>query len=433
MKITKYNSMNIFSNKKNGSDKHFKNTCYFMLVCLFIFSCKQDPLKGFTTDEDGFTYKHHVKNSGKKATIGDRVDYHLYFRKEDSILASSREQKLPISLVLPEGMEENLLLRSITKMAAGDSLTIMRERDSIDMPLPPGFESGDLVFVDIALLDVKSEADVAAAKTALLTTFEASENGFYFKKHIENNGQIARANDGLSFDMDLKKGKLVVFTTRENEPIKHRFSEDMYETNESPIMEMLSQMSAGDSTTLLIEADSIAYQLDPQWGFQPGDLATFDIVVREVKTKTQLDAEQRELDKQADKINNNTLAAIKKYNAGTLEVETTATGLKYHIIEQGNGEKPNTGDLVTVNYSGHLTDGKQFDNSFKRGQPFQFPLGQGRVIPGWDEGFAMLPVGTKAYLFIPSILGYGAQGMLPDIPEDAELIFYIELLNTTSK
>jgi len=344
-------------------------------------------------------------------------------------LASSRDQGMPISLTLPEGMDENLLLRSLVKMAVGDSLTIMRERDSVEMPLPPGYESGDLVFVDIAVLKIQSAEEAAQAKADLIDQYQASDKGFYFKKHISNGGRVAKANDGLSFDMDLKKGDLIMLSTHENEPIKHRFSENMYEVNESPVMEMLSQMSVGDSATLLIEADSIAFQLDPQWGFQPGDLATFDIIVREVKTKSELDAEQRELDRQADKVGTNTRSIIKQYKAGTLDVESTASGLKYHIIEKGNGEKPNEGNLVSVNYSGHLTDGKRFDNSFERGQPFQFPLGEGRVIPGWDEGVSLFPVGTKGYLFIPSELGYGEQGMLPEIPESAELVFYIELVN----
>jgi len=415
------------------NNRHLISACCALLICLLIFSCKQDPLKGYITEDDGFTYKHHVQNKGKKAAVGDRIDYHLYFRRGDSTLASSRDQEQPISIELPEGMDDNLLVRSLTKMTAGDSLSIMRERDSIQMPLPPGYESGDLVFIDIVVMDLKTPEEAAQARADLISQFQASDNGYYYKKHISNGGRIAKANDGLSFDMDLKKGNMIMFSTHENEPIKHRFSKDMYEVGESPVMEVLSQMSAGDSTTLLVEADSIVRQLDPQWGFQPGDLVTFDIIVRDVKTKTELDTEQRELDRQADKIATNTRSIIKQYKAGTLDMETTASGLKYHIIEKGGGEKPSEGDLVSVNYSGHLTDGKQFDNSFERGQSFQFPLGQGRVIPGWDEGVSLFPVGTKGYLFIPSELGYGEQGMLPEIPENAELVFYIELLEAVSE
>ena len=413
--------------------RHLASAFCFSLVCLLIFSCKQDPLKEYTVEDDGFTYKHHLQNEGRTAEIGDRVDYHLYFRRGDTVLASSRDQALPVSVELPEGMDDNLLIRSLTKMAKGDSLSIVRERDSIQMPLPPGYEAGDLVFIDISVANIQTPEEVAQVRAELISQFQTSDKGYYFKKHISNGGRTVKANDGISFDMDIKKGDLIVLSSHESEPFKHRFSEDMYEVDESPVMEILSQMSVGDSVTLLIEADSIAFQLDPQWGFQPGELVTHEIIVREVKTKAELDAEQRELDRQADKIANDTRAIIKQYQAGNLEVEETASGLKYHIIEKGEDEKPGEGDLVSVNYSGHLTDGKRFDNSFERGQPFQFPLGSGSVIQGWDEGLALLPVGTKGYLFIPSELGYGAQGMQPDIPENAELVFYIELLDAVSK
>ena len=85
------------------------------------------------------------------------------------------------------------------------------------------------------------------------------------------------------------------------------------------------------------------------------------------------------------------------------------------------------GREVEVNYFGVLADGTPFDNSFKRGQTFTFPLGAGRVIPGWDEGIAMLNVGSKATLFVPYELGYGEAGSPPNIPPKAELIFYVEL------
>jgi len=74
-----------------------KNYGLILIVCLLIFSCKQDPLKGFITEDDGFMYKHHIQNEGRKAIVSDRVDYHLYFRKVDSILASSHDQGMPIT------------------------------------------------------------------------------------------------------------------------------------------------------------------------------------------------------------------------------------------------------------------------------------------------------------------------------------------------
>jgi FKBP-type peptidyl-prolyl cis-trans isomerase FkpA len=104
---------------------------------------------------------------------------------------------------------------------------------------------------------------------------------------------------------------------------------------------------------------------------------------------------------------------------------TTASGLQYEVIEEGDGAKPATRDHVTVHYKGELTDGTVFDSSYDRGQPATFPVNQ--VIPGWTEGLQLMSVGSKFKFYIPADLGYGARGTGP-IPPNAPLIFDVELL-----
>ena len=107
---------------------------------------------------------------------------------------------------------------------------------------------------------------------------------------------------------------------------------------------------------------------------------------------------------------------------------TTASGLKYEDIKQGTGETATAGKIVSVHYTGWLTDGKKFDSSKDRGQPFEFPLGGGRVIKGWDEGVQGMKVGGVRKLTIPPSLGYGSRGAGGVIPPDATLVFEVELL-----
>ncbi|MBP7693490.1 MAG: FKBP-type peptidyl-prolyl cis-trans isomerase [Anaerolineales bacterium] len=105
-----------------------------------------------------------------------------------------------------------------------------------------------------------------------------------------------------------------------------------------------------------------------------------------------------------------------------------AEPLKIEKLTTGTGVQPKKGSRVAVHYTGWLTDGRKFDSSVDRGQPFEFVLGAGQVIPGWDEGVAALCVGDKARLTIPPELGYGARGAGGVIPPNATLIFEVELL-----
>ncbi len=116
---------------------------------------------------------------------------------------------------------------------------------------------------------------------------------------------------------------------------------------------------------------------------------------------------------------------LDKLSAG---FEKTKSGLRYQIINKGNGVKAEKGNMVSVHYKGQLADGTVFDSSYKRNQPLDFQVGVGQVISGWDEGICLLHVGDKARLVIPSNLGYGAEGAGGVIPPNAILIFDVELV-----
>ena len=107
---------------------------------------------------------------------------------------------------------------------------------------------------------------------------------------------------------------------------------------------------------------------------------------------------------------------------------TTPSGLKYTVVKAGSGTEAQAGKTVSVHYTGWLTNGTKFDSSVDRGTPFEFPLGQGRVIKGWDEGVAGMKVGEKRKLTIPADLAYGKNGFPPVIPANSVLIFDVELL-----
>lgn len=109
-------------------------------------------------------------------------------------------------------------------------------------------------------------------------------------------------------------------------------------------------------------------------------------------------------------------------------IVTTPSGLKYIDVVEGTGEMPQRGQTVTVHYTGTLENGRKFDSSRDRNQPFEFPIGAGRVIKGWDEGLSTMKVGGQRRLIIPPELGYGSRGAGGVIPPNATLIFDVELL-----
>ncbi|MDO1513991.1 peptidylprolyl isomerase [Maribacter confluentis] len=118
-------------------------------------------------------------------------------------------------------------------------------------------------------------------------------------------------------------------------------------------------------------------------------------------------------------------AELDKVSAG---FDSTASGLRYKMIQKGDGAKAEKGKQVSVHYEGSLLNGQVFDSSYKRNSPIDFQLGIGQVIPGWDEGIALLQVGDKARFVIPSDLAYGAAGAGGVIPPNATLIFDVELM-----
>jgi peptidylprolyl isomerase len=122
------------------------------------------------------------------------------------------------------------------------------------------------------------------------------------------------------------------------------------------------------------------------------------------------------------------IVKAKMWEVDSTKLQTTKSGLKYLIIQEGIGEKVDSGDAVNVHYSGYLKDGTKFDSSVDRDEPFKFVVGQKMVIQGWDEGLMLLKVGSKARLVIPPALGYGEMPV-GKIPPNSTLLFDVELLS----
>jgi FKBP-type peptidyl-prolyl cis-trans isomerase FklB len=147
--------------------------------------------------------------------------------------------------------------------------------------------------------------------------------------------------------------------------------------------------------------------------------------MKEVMTTFEKDMEQKQ--KEAGDKNKTEGAKFLEENKKKEGVKTTASGLQYKVVKEGNGPQPKATDTVTVNYRGTLINGTEFDSSYKRGQPATFPVNG--VIKGWTEALQLMKVGSKYQLFIPSSLAYGERAVSPDLSANSTLIFEVELLD----
>lgn len=169
--------------------------------------------------------------------------------------------------------------------------------------------------------------------------------------------------------------------------------------------EGLALLHVGDKATLTIPAQ-LGYGQSDLGTIPPNSTLIFDIEVLDARPGI----------------------TAKPFDVAGKDTLKTASGLQYIYVEKGNGAKAEVGKTVSVHYTGYFLDGKKFDSSVEREEPLQFPLGQGYVIKGWEEGISLMRVGDKLRLIIPSELGYGERGAGGVIPPNATLIFDVELV-----
>lgn len=259
--------------------------------------------------------------------------------------------------------------------------------------------------------------------------YQATDNGLYYRLFTNNGGDNPQIGDLLELTMSCSVNDTVVIL-----PLTKNIIPMAEPSFWSDFVEGFSMMHKGDSASFIVDIDSsfvnlFGYNtLPPQ--FSSTDIMRFEVRLDDFYPESEFRFRMienikknypAETEKAASELN----AYLEKNG---VVAQPTSTGLYYVKTQDGTGEKPSKGSTVKAHYTGYLLDGTVFDTSIERGEPIEFVLGVGQVIPGWDEGIAMMSKGEKAVLYIPYYLAYGDRD-LGVIPPFSNLVFEVELID----
>lgn len=255
-------------------------------------------------------------------------------------------------------------------------------------------------------------------------TSKVSKNGYSYTLFSSGKGDLIATNDLVYFDLLIKhKDSVLQDSKLSGQQPEFMMPPDSLVNSPNPVVDALKLMRSGDSIVIHERIDTVKNL--------PPSMASWKEITYVIKVKEVIGENQKKKVKDMEpEIETMVKKSIVDYKAnGIKDLKTTPTGLKYAILSEGDGPFPVKGDNVKVYYYGAtVADGKKFDSSFGRGVSFNVPLGTGGVIQGWEEALLLLKKGTKALVFIPAKLAYGAEGIPNMIAPNSELAFYIEVL-----
>lgn len=273
---------------------------------------------------------------------------------------------------------------------------------------------------------------LAAGLSSCNTGYESTDTGLKYKLHTENTGKRAAIGDIMVVNMvaTTDDDSTIIDSYKEMQPINIQVRESAFKGS---LDEGFVMLTKGDSATFVVNADSLyskTFNMERPPFIKAGSNVTFHIKVMDVFNQADL---KKKGEEERAKAMKDEEPARANYVAGLKDVKSTPSGLQYTVVKTNSGRQAKNGDSVSVHYTGKLLNGKVFDSSVDRGEPISFTLGQGNVIPGWDEGIALMKEGEKYHLIIPSTLAYGPTGAGNVIPPYSTLIFDVELVKIHNK
>jgi FKBP-type peptidyl-prolyl cis-trans isomerase FkpA len=439
-------------------------------ILALLFSCSKYP--GFKKSESGFYYKFYVQNddSIKADTnfiLTMNIKYRVNIDGKDSVFFNSKDMAKPFQIGVQKPQFKGDVFEAFAMLHQGDSATfILGARDfftkTAQYPsVPPGIDSTTKIYFDVRVLKVESleqmkkEAEAKAAKlkgeesgklqrflTSKSITTAPTASGIYYVEEKPGSGQLIQKGQFVKMDFSVTTidDKKVFSTIDRKQPISFEYGQPF---DTKGLDEGIGMMKKGTKARIIVPSamgfgEKGRRDMSGNEIIAPFSPVIYDVEILDIQSKAMHDKEVADKDAKA-KAEAKVAEAkepgqIQNYlKEKNINARPTASGLYYIEKVKGKGARAVKGSKVSVHYTGRLLDGTVFDSSRegKAAKPLDFTLGSGQVIPGWDEGLALMNEGGKAIFIIPSKLGYGASGNGREIKPFSPLEFDIELVKVS--
>jgi FKBP-type peptidyl-prolyl cis-trans isomerase len=429
------------------------NPLTIILMVAFTSLACSSKYPGFTKSESGLYYKMYSvsKDTAKPQTgfwVSLNMKYTAKVKGADTVLFDSKKQLNgePVRFQLPPSDFKGDLYEGIRMLSTGDSAVFVINADSLFLRTfkmsqrPAMIDSNSVLYFYVHLISVDSPDKMKKDEEEALKKYiddnkvmiSPSASGIYIIETAA--GQGMKIDSGcmvkLHFAVSTINGKQIFSSMDRPEPLKFQYGQKF----DTPgLEEAIGTMKKGSKAKVIVPSAMAFGEMGRGNVVPPYATLVYEVEIVEVQTKAdyekeQADMKKKEAQKQANAKSEESILRDKYLKDNKITVKPTASGLYYIEKAKGTGTQAAPGKKVKVHYTGTLLDGKKFDSSRDRKEPFEFTLGKGQVIKGWDEGIAMMKVGGKAILIIPSVIGYGERDM-GEIPPYSTLVFDVELID----
>lgn len=435
-------------NPSTGIATYLKITVVIVLAAV-IFSCDNGNSRNdFTEDENGTLYKvYYQGNDSSKAITGEIVTVNLQYRIGDSVIFDSKSFETPMSFPMIKPTFKGDIYDALSLMGTGDSISFAVVADSFylvtaNLPTLPDFiETGSLMYYDIKLLDHISSQEYHNRRSL--------DEKVILQKYINDNELSVNPTQSGLYVIPLEKGRgrtpvygdmcqIYIEVQELNGPILYTnfgirpMDIDYGKSFDTEgFMEGLGLMHVGETAQFIVPS-WIGVGSGGRDGVDGYKTLLYKVKLIAIRTIEEVNADRKrykeEDNREKERLRKIEPETIKNYlEKNNIDIKPTASGLYFHELNSGNGILPDSGTSITMEYVHYDLDGNVLQSSYADKQPFTFVYGTKAVIKGWEEAIGMMSKGSKAWILVPSKLGYGDYQRRNEIKPYSPLVFEIEV------